>query len=64
MSPAECDTLQRRRHSCIVLGAGHAELAAGPPTQVKMDGEANIVEARERLSGRVFSHSFDERPIA
>jgi monoamine oxidase len=52
--------LPRKRHSCIVLGAGLAGLAAAHRLTEK-GWDVTVVEAqRERLGGRVFSHQFDE----
>ena len=53
--------VQRRAYSCIIIGAGLAGLAAGHA--LKQAGwEVTILEARERLGGRVLSYSFKEDP--
>jgi monoamine oxidase len=48
----------RRRRSCIVLGAGLAGLAAAHRLTEK-GWHVTVVEAKERIGGRVFSHRFD-----
>ena len=51
--------LPRKRHSCVVLGAGLAGLAAA--YRLKKKGwHVTVLEARDRIGGRVFSHQFDE----
>ncbi|MEP7149271.1 MAG: NAD(P)/FAD-dependent oxidoreductase [Acidobacteriota bacterium] len=48
---------QRRRKTCVVIGAGFAGLAAA--YKLKNAGWRVIVlEARDRIGGRVFSHKF------
>lgn len=48
---------QRRKNSCIVIGAGFAGLAAA--YRLKNAGwNVTVLEARDRLGGRVFSHKF------
>jgi monoamine oxidase len=51
--------LPRKKHSCIVLGAGLAGLAAAHRLTEK-GWQVTVIEARERLGGRVFSHKFPE----
>jgi len=51
--------LLRKKHSCIVLGAGLAGLAAAHRLTEK-GWQVTVIEARERLGGRVFSHQFVE----
>ena len=46
---------QRRRKSCVVIGAGFAGLAAA--YKLKTAGwQITVLEARDRIGGRVFSH--------
>jgi monoamine oxidase len=48
---------QRRRKRCVVIGAGFAGLAAA--FRLKNAGwNVTILEARNRIGGRVFSHKF------
>ena len=48
---------QRRHHSCIVIGAGFAGLAAA--FKLKSAGwNVTVLEVRDRIGGRVFSHKF------
>ena len=48
---------QRRKKKCIVIGAGLAGLAAA--YKLKNAGwEVKVIEARDRIGGRVFSHKF------
>jgi monoamine oxidase len=52
--------LPRKHHSCLVLGAGLAGLAAAHRLKEK-GWKVTVVEALEdRLGGRVYSHRFDE----
>jgi monoamine oxidase len=52
---------QRKRKSCLIVGAGLAGLAAG--LKLKQAGwNITILEARPRLGGRVFSHRLPENP--
>jgi monoamine oxidase len=53
--------LPRKRRSCIVLGAGLAGLAAAHRLTEK-GWDVRVVEAQDRIGGRVFSHQFDEDP--
>jgi monoamine oxidase len=49
---------QRRQHSAVVIGAGFAGLAAA--YKLKNAGwGVTVLEARDRIGGRVFSHKFD-----
>jgi monoamine oxidase len=53
--------VQRRRYSCVVIGAGLSGLAAA--RALKESGwDVEVVEARNRRGGRVFSYSFDSNP--
>jgi len=53
--------LPRRRHSCIVIGAGLAGLAAA--YRLKTRGwEVKVLDGLPRVGGRVFSYSFDDAP--
>jgi len=48
---------QRARHSCVVIGAGFAGLAAA--YKLKTAGwNVTVLEARDRIGGRVYSHKF------
>jgi monoamine oxidase len=48
---------QRRRKHCVVIGAGFAGLAAA--LKLKTAGwNVTVLEARDRIGGRVFSHKF------
>jgi monoamine oxidase len=48
---------QRRRKTCVVIGAGFAGLAAA--YKLKTAGwNVTVLEARDRIGGRVFSHKF------
>jgi monoamine oxidase len=52
---------QRRRKSCVVIGAGFAGLAAA--FKLKNAGwRVTILEARDRVGGRVFSHRMPQNP--
>lgn len=51
----------RRAHSCIVIGAGLSGLAAAHA--LKGAGwDVTVLDARERIGGRVLSYSFAENP--
>jgi monoamine oxidase len=48
---------QRRARTCVVIGAGFAGLAAA--YKLKNSGwNVTVLEARDRIGGRVFSHKF------
>jgi monoamine oxidase len=48
---------QRRQHSAVIIGAGFSGLAAA--FKLKNAGwKVTVLEARERIGGRVFSHKF------
>lgn len=50
---------QRRKRSCVIVGSGLAGLAAG--FKLKNAGwDVTILEARNRVGGRVFSHTMPE----
>jgi monoamine oxidase len=50
---------QRRKKSCVVIGAGFSGLAAA--YKLKNAGwNVTILEARDRIGGRVFSYSFPQ----
>jgi monoamine oxidase len=51
--------VQRRAYSCIIIGAGLSGLAAAHALK---DWNLTILEARERVGGRVLSFSFKESP--
>src|SRR6476620_4130901 len=49
----------RRKHSCIIIGSGLAGLSAA--LKLKNAGwHVTVLEARDRVGGRVFSHSMPE----
>jgi monoamine oxidase len=51
--------VQRRKYSCIIIGAGLSGLAAANA----LDGwDVTILEARPRIGGRIFSYNFKENP--
>lgn len=52
---------QRRKKSCVIVGAGFAGLSAA--YKLKNAGwNVTILEARERRGGRVFSHAMPQNP--
>lgn len=53
--------VQRRKYSCIVIGAGLAGLAAARALK-EARWDVTVLEARERPGGRVLSFSFQENP--
>src|SRR6267378_8246048 len=51
--------VQRRSYSCIVIGAGLSGLAAAYALK---DWHVTVLEARQRVGGRVLSFNFQESP--
>ena len=52
---------QKRKKSCVIIGAGFAGLAAA--FKLKNAGwDVTVLEARNRIGGRVFSHSLPQNP--
>ena len=52
---------QRRRRSCVVVGAGLSGLAAAHALK-RAGWDVTVLEARDRIGGRVLSHSFSDSP--
>jgi monoamine oxidase len=52
---------RRARPSCVVIGAGLSGLAAAYALR-RADWDVTVLEARERLGGRILSYSFPESP--
>ena len=52
---------QRPRRSCVVVGAGLSGLAAAHALK-NAGWDVTVLEARDRIGGRIFSHSFAESP--
>jgi monoamine oxidase len=53
---------QRKRRSCIIIGAGLAGLSAA--FKLKNAGwDVTVLEGRDRLGGRVFSHTFPDTDL-
>src|SRR4051812_2771650 len=50
-----------QRHSCVIIGAGLSGLAAAYTLQ-KAGWDVTLLDARDRIGGRVLSYSFKERP--
>ena len=51
----------RRRHRCVVIGAGLAGLAAAQRLR-QADWDVVVLDARNRIGGRVWSYRFPEAP--
>lgn len=60
-APFVLRSAQRRTHSCVIIGAGLSGLAAAY-TLKRAGWQVTVLEARERIGGRVFSYSFQESP--
>lgn len=55
------NTFARKPHSCVIIGAGLAGLTAA--YDLKRAGwQVTVLEARDRIGGRVFSYSFPQSP--
>lgn len=52
---------QKRKKSCVIIGAGLSGLAAAYKLR-KAGWKVTVLEARERIGGRVFSYSFPQNP--
>ncbi len=52
---------QRRRNSCVIIGAGFSGLAAAYKLK-NANWNVTILEARSRIGGRVFSQTFAQNP--
>jgi monoamine oxidase len=52
---------QKRKKSCVIIGAGFAGLAAAYKLQ-NAGWNVTVLEARNRIGGRVFSHSLPQNP--
>jgi monoamine oxidase len=52
---------QKRKKSCVIIGAGFAGLAAAYKLQ-NAGWQVTVLEARNRTGGRVFSHSLPQNP--
>src|SRR5918997_53670 len=58
---AKRSTRSAARHSCIVVGAGLAGLAAAYVLK-RAGWDVTVLEARERRGGRIHSFRFDQNP--
>lgn len=61
LAPNAISAQLRRQKSCVVIGAGFAGLAAAYKLK-NANWNVTVLEARNRIGGRVFSHSFVENP--
>lgn len=52
---------KNRKKSCVIIGAGLAGLAAAYKLK-NANWNVTVLEARDRVGGRVFSHSFAQNP--
>jgi len=52
---------QKRKKSCVIIGAGFAGLAAAFKLK-NANWDVTVLDARNRTGGRVFSHSLPENP--
>ncbi|HEY0458414.1 MAG TPA: NAD(P)/FAD-dependent oxidoreductase [Pyrinomonadaceae bacterium] len=52
---------QKRKKSCVIIGAGFAGLAAAFKLK-NADWDVTVLDARNRTGGRVFSHVLPENP--
>jgi monoamine oxidase len=55
------DVFAFKRYSCVIIGAGLSGLAAAYALQ-KAGWDVTLLDARDRIGGRVLSYSFQERP--
>ena len=55
------NTFAFRKYSCIIIGAGLSGLAAAYALR-RAGWEVTILEARERIGGRVLSYNFQQNP--
>ncbi|HWS55284.1 MAG TPA: NAD(P)/FAD-dependent oxidoreductase [Pyrinomonadaceae bacterium] len=59
--PRSAFAVQRRRYSCVVIGAGLAGLAAAHAL-TRAGWQVTVLESRERTGGRVLSYRFADNP--
>ncbi len=52
---------QKRKRSCVIIGAGFSGLAAAYKLK-NANWNVTVLEARDRIGGRVFSQTFKENP--
>ncbi|HEX8639473.1 MAG TPA: NAD(P)/FAD-dependent oxidoreductase [Pyrinomonadaceae bacterium] len=59
LAPKDLFAQKKRKKSCVIIGAGFSGLAAGYKLR-NAGWNVTILEARERVGGRVFSYSFPQ----